>query len=137
MPGLPLTARASEDQLVPSAEMTCLDRPFDRRRPPQYTAIWDLTFDMVTTWDANEVVVCPRLANRCHTNFDAHVGYGLLLRAESRQGFRRLVRSARRDPRRIASLPVHIAARKIEQRLSVRCKDRRVWWSLIEPPVAT
>ena len=63
---------------------------------------------------------------RCLANLDAHLGYSLLARGELGEGMRHLTNAFRVDPRRLLTLPVHVASRRISRRW--RAVLRRSTW---------
>jgi glycosyltransferase involved in cell wall biosynthesis len=56
------------------------------------------------------------IERRCRANLAAHVGFSELIRGHFRLGIRHLARSARLDPRRLVTLPVHALLRRIGRR---------------------
>ena len=56
------------------------------------------------------------IERRCRANLAAHVGFSELIRGHLRLGTRHLARSARLDPRRLVTLPVHALLRRIGRR---------------------
>ena len=69
---------------------------------------------------------------RCLANLDAHVGYSLLVRGRVAGGSRRLLRVARRDPRRLVTLPLYALTRRLARRW--RAVLRRSSWPVIADP---
>ncbi len=56
------------------------------------------------------------IERRCRANLAAHVGFSELIRGHFRLGTLHLARSARLDPRRLVTLPVHALLRRIGRR---------------------
>lgn len=56
------------------------------------------------------------IERRCRANLAAHVGFSELIRGRLHLGIRHLARSARLDPRRLVTLPVHALLRRIGRR---------------------
>jgi glycosyltransferase involved in cell wall biosynthesis len=69
---------------------------------------------------------------RCLANLDAHLGYSLLARGRVVDGSRRLLRVARRDPRRLVTLPLYAVTRRLARRW--RAVLRRSSWPVIPDP---
>ena len=62
----------------------------------------------------------PRFERRCRANLDAHLGYVHLRSRRVRAGMRHLVRAARRDARRLVTVPVRAFARRTGRWLRAR-----------------